>query len=213
MTDLSTMRQEYVSKGLHKKDLDKNPFKQFEKWFNQALDANLIEPNAFTLSTVGLDLKPSQRTVLLKMYDEKGFVFFSNYKSKKSLQIDENPNVSAHFAWLGLERQVRIEGEISKISKTASMKYFLTRPKGSQLGAWVSHQSQIVNSRSVLETKFDEMRKKFAKGEVPFPSFWGGYQIKPKYFEFWQGGLNRLHDRFVYELNGDGIWNIHRLEP
>ncbi|RXK14467.1 pyridoxamine 5'-phosphate oxidase [Halarcobacter mediterraneus] len=213
MPDLSKMRQEYVSKGLHKEDLEINPFKQFEKWFNQALEAELIEPNAFTLSTVGLDLKPSQRTVLLKMYDEKGFVFFSNYKSKKSHHIDENPNVSAHFAWLGLERQVRIEGKISKISKTASMKYFLSRPKGSQLGAWVSHQSQVVNSRSVLESKFDEMRKKFSKGEIPFPSFWGGYQIVPTYFEFWQGGLNRLHDRFIYELKDDETWDINRLEP
>ena len=213
MPDLSKMRQEYVSKGLHKEDLSLNPFKQFEKWFNQALDAELIEPNALTLSTVGLDLKPTQRTVLLKMYDENGFVFFSNYKSRKSKNIDENPNVSAHFAWLGLERQVRIEGMIKKISKGESMKYFLSRPKGSQLGAWVSHQSKIVNSRSVLEAKFDEMRKKFSKGEIPFPSFWGGYQIVPTYFEFWQGGLNRLHDRFVYELKEDNNWEINRLEP
>lgn len=212
MPDLSTMRQEYVSKGLDLENLNISPFKQFEKWFNQALEAKLIEPNAFTLSTVGLDLKPSQRTVLLKMYDEKGFVFFSNYGSKKSIQIDENPNISAHFAWLGLERQVRIEGKIEKISKAASMKYFLSRPKGSQLGAWVSHQSKIVNSRTVLETKFDEMRKKFAKGEIPFPSFWGGYIIIPDYFEFWQGGLNRLHDRFIYQLK-DNSWKIDRLEP
>ncbi|RXJ90859.1 pyridoxamine 5'-phosphate oxidase [Arcobacter sp. CECT 8983] len=213
MPDISRMRQEYVSKGLHKEDLEETPFKQFEKWFNQALEAELIEPNAFTLSTVGIDLKPTQRTVLLKMYDENGFVFFSNYKSKKSQHIDKNPNVSAHFAWLGLERQVRIEGKISKISKNASMKYFLSRPKGSQLGAWVSHQSKVVNSRSILESNFDEMRKKFSKGEIPFPSFWGGYQIVPTYFEFWQGGLNRLHDRFVYELNENQEWNIYRLEP
>lgn len=213
MPDLTKMRQEYISKGLDREDLEETPFKQFEKWFSQALEAELIEPNAFTLSTVGTDLKPTQRTVLLKMYDDKGFVFFSNYKSKKSQHIDENPNVSAHFAWLGLERQVRIEGKIEKISKAASMKYFLSRPKGSQLGAWVSHQSQVVNSRSVLESKFDEMRKKFSKGEIPFPSFWGGYQIVPTYFEFWQGGLNRLHDRFVYELKDGNSWNIYRLEP
>lgn len=213
MPDLSQMRQEYVSKGLDRDDLEENPFKQFEKWFKQALEAQLIEPNAFTLCTVGKDLKPTQRTVLLKMYDDKGFVFFSNYNSKKSKHIDENPNISAHFAWLGLERQVRIEGTIKKISKAASMKYFLSRPKGSQLGAWVSHQSQVVNSRSILETKFDEMRKKFSNGEIPFPSFWGGYQIVPTYFEFWQGGLNRLHDRFVYELKDDNSWEIYRLEP
>lgn len=213
MHDLSKMRQEYSTKGLHRNQLEPSPFKQFELWFNQAMQAELLEPNALTLSTVGKDLKPSQRTVLLKMYDEKGFVFFSNYNSKKSKHIDENPNVSAHFAWLGLERQVRIEGVIKKIPKGESLKYFLSRPKGSQLGAWVSHQSKVVNSRSVLENKFDEMRKKFSKGEIPFPSFWGGYQIIPNYFEFWQGGLNRLHDRFVYELNSKNIWEVKRLEP
>lgn len=212
MPDLTKMRQEYTSKGLEEKDLDKNPFKQFEKWFNEALKAELIEPNAFTLATVGKDLKPTQRTVLLKIYDEKGFTFFSNYGSEKSKQIDENPNVSVHFAWLGLERQVRIQGVIKKIPKGESLKYFLSRPRGSQIGAWVSHQSKIVNSRTLLETKFDEMRKKFAKGEVPFPSFWGGYQVIPNYFEFWQGGLNRLHDRFVYEFI-DNKWKIYRLEP
>jgi pyridoxamine 5'-phosphate oxidase len=212
MVDLSKMRQEYSSKGLKKEDLEDNPFKQFEKWFNEALKAELIEPNAFTLATVGKDLKPSQRTVLLKMYDKEGFTFFSNYESKKAKQIDENSNISAHFAWLGLERQVRIEGIIKKISKTESLKYFLSRPKGSQLGAWVSHQSQVVTSRSILETKFDEMRKKFAKGEIPFPSFWGGYQIIPNYFEFWQGALNRLHDRFVYKLV-ENRWEVCRLEP
>ncbi|XPV70388.1 MAG: pyridoxamine 5'-phosphate oxidase [Halarcobacter sp.] len=212
MADLSKMRQEYAIKGLEKEDLLQDPFEQFEKWFNEALEAKLLEPNAFTLSTVGKDLKPTQRTVLLKMYDKKGFTFFSNYNSKKSKHIDENPYVSAHFAWLGLERQVRIEGIVKKIPKGESLKYFLSRPKGSQIGAWVSHQSQIINSRSILETKFDEMRKKFAKGEIPFPSFWGGYQIVPNYFEFWQGGLNRLHDRFVYQLI-DKQWEIYRLEP
>jgi len=213
MPDLSQMRQEYTTKGLHREDLDLSPFKQFEKWFNEAVDVDLLEPNAFTLATVGNDLKPSQRTVLLKMYDKSGFIFFSNYGSKKSRQIEENKNVSAHFAWLGLERQVRIEGKIEKISKTESLKYFLSRPKGSQIGAWVSHQSEVVNSRSVLEAKFEEIRKKFSKGEIPFPSFWGGYIIKPEFFEFWQGGHDRLHDRFIYELQDDNNWEIKRLEP
>eukprot|EP00792_Barthelona_sp_PAP020_P001404 TRINITY_DN12225_c0_g1_i1.p1 TRINITY_DN12225_c0_g1~~TRINITY_DN12225_c0_g1_i1.p1 ORF type:complete len:213 (+),score=36.72 TRINITY_DN12225_c0_g1_i1:1067-1705(+) len=212
MADLSKMRQEYTSKGLEEKDLETSPFKQFEKWFSEALSAELIEPNAFTLATVGKDLKPTQRTVLLKMYDDKGFTFFSNYGSRKSNHIDENPNVCAHFAWLGLERQVRIEGIVKKIPKGESLKYFLSRPRGSQIGAWVSHQSKVVNSRTVLETKFDELRKKFAKGEIPFPSFWGGYQIIPTYFEFWQGGLNRLHDRFIYEFK-ESNWQISRLEP
>lgn len=212
MPNLFKMRKEYVTKGLHRKDLNENPFKQFEKWFNQAIEAELVEPNAFTLSTVGKDLKPTQRTVLLKMYDEEGFIFFSNYGSKKSKQIDENPYISAHFAWLGLERQVRIEGTIEQIPKNESLKYFLSRPKGSQLGAWVSQQSSVISSRSLLEQKFEEIRQKFSKGEIPFPSFWGGYLIKPTYFEFWQGGKDRLHDRFVYEKTKDS-WDINRLEP
>lgn len=213
MADLATMRKEYTTKGLHKKDMLENPLAQFELWFNQAVDIKLIEPNAFTLATVGVDLKPSQRTVLLKRYDESGFVFFSNYGSKKSHQIKENSFVAAHFAWLGLERQLRIEGTIEEISKTESLKYFLSRPRGSQIGAWVSHQSEVVTSRSILEQKFDQIRKKFAKGEIPFPDKWGGYIIKPTLFEFWQGGSDRLHDRFEYTLQEDKSWDIHRLEP
>ena len=213
MADLSSMRKEYTTKGLHKKDMLPNPFAQFELWFNQAVEAELIEPNAFTLATVGVDLKPSQRTVLLKRYDESGFVFFSNYGSKKSRQIVQNNFVAAHFAWLGLERQLRIEGTIEEISKTESLRYFLSRPRGSQIGAWVSHQSEVVTSRSILEQKFDQIRKKFAKGEIPFPDKWGGYIIKPTLFEFWQGGSDRLHDRFEYTLEENGKWDIHRLEP
>lgn len=187
MADLSKMRQEYTSKGLELEDLDKNPFKQFETWFNNALEAKLIEPNAFTLSTVGLDLKPSQRTVLLKMYDNTGFRFFSNYNSKKSEQIEQNPFVSAHFAWLGLERQVRIEGSIKKISKGESLKYFLSRPRGSQIGAWVSHQSQVVNSRTVLETKFDEMRKNLQKGKFLFLHFGVDMRLSQHILNFGKG--------------------------
>ncbi len=213
MVDLTAMRQEYTTKGLHKKDLQNNPFGQFELWFNQAVEAKLIEPNAFTLATVGTDLKPSQRTVLLKRYDESGFVFFSNYASKKSKQISQNNCVSAHFAWLGLERQLRIEGTIEEITKTELLKYFLSRPRGSQIGAWVSHQSEVVTSRSILEEKFDQIRKKFANGEIPFPDKWGGYIIKPTLFEFWQGGRDRLHDRFEYSLQKDSSWQINRLEP
>lgn len=213
MADLATMRQEYTTKGLHKKDMLQNPFGQFELWFNQAVEVKLIEPNAFTLATVGNNLKPSQRTVLLKRYNESGFVFFSNYGSKKSQQIKENNFASAHFAWLGLERQLKIEGTIEEISKTESLKYFLSRPRGSQIGAWVSHQSEVVSSRSILEQKFDQIRKKFAKGEIPFPDKWGGYIIKPTLFEFWQGGKDRLHDRFEYSLQDDKSWSINRLEP
>lgn len=213
MADLTKLRQEYTSKGLHREDLNENPFAQFELWFNEALDAKLIEPNAMTLATVGKDLKPTQRTVLLKRYDENGFVFFSNYGSKKSKQIEQNSFVGLHFAWLGLERQLRIEGVVEKISKMESIKYFLSRPRGSQIGAWVSYQSQVISSRSILEEKFEQLKKKFSNGEVPFPDSWGGYIVKPTLFEFWQGGKDRLHDRFEYSLQDNGSWKIDRLEP
>ena len=211
--DLTALRAKYTTRGLDIKDLNPNPFSQFELWFKQAMEADLLEPNAFSLATVGNDMMPSIRTVLLKIFDEKGFVFFTNYKSHKAKQIEENPKAAALFAWLDLERQVKIEGSIEKISKTESLKYFLSRPKGSQIGAWVSHQSQVISSRSLLEQKFDEIRKKFVKGEVPFPDFWGGYIIKPIRIEFWQGGQDRLHDRFLYELQDDNSWSISRLAP
>ncbi|RXK01090.1 pyridoxamine 5'-phosphate oxidase [Arcobacter sp. CECT 8986] len=210
--DLSSMREEYVNNGLRRNDLDDNPIKQFETWFSQAMDAKLIEPNAMSLATVGKDMMPSIRTVLLKFFDESGFVFFSNYESIKAKQIEENEKVALHFAWLGLERQVKIEGTASKISSSKSLKYFLSRPKGSQMGAWVSHQSEVISSRSVLEAKFNEIKNKFVKGEIPFPSFWGGYIIKPEKIEFWQGAKNRLHDRFQYTLV-DNSWQIDRLAP
>ena len=211
--DIGHLRVKYTTKGLDVKDLDKNPLKQFEIWFNDAINEQLLEPNAFSLATVGNDMMPSIRTVLLKIFDEKGFVFFTNYKSTKAKQIEENPKAAALFAWLELERQVKIEGSIEKIPTGDSLKYFLSRPKGSQLGAWVSHQSEIISSRSLLEQKFDEIKRKFVKGEIPFPSFWGGYAIKPTKIEFWQGGQDRLHDRFLYELQKDGSWTIGRLAP
>ena len=211
--DLTSLRAKYTTKGLDIKDLNQDPFMQFETWFNEAINAKLTEPNAFSLATVGSDMMLSIRTVLLKIFDEKGFVFFTNYKSTKAKQIEENPKAAALFAWLDLERQVKIEGSIEKISSTESLKYFLSRPKGSQIGAWVSHQSEVITSRSLLEQKFDEIKKKFLKGEVPFPSFWGGYAIKPIRIEFWQGGQDRLHDRFLYELQKDNTWTISRLAP
>lgn len=211
--DLSKLRGKYTTRGLEIKNLNENPFKQFETWFKEAMDEKLCEPNAMSLATVGNDMMPSLRTVLLKTFDEKGFVFFSNYKSKKAKQIEENPKAAALFTWLEIERQVKIEGYIEKISTKDSLKYFLSRPKGSQIGAWVSHQSEIISSRSLLEQKFDEMKNKFANGEVPFPSFWGGYIIKPIRIEFWQGGQDRLHDRFLYELKDNNSWEITRLAP
>lgn len=211
--DLTQLRGKYTTKGLEIDDLDSNPFKQFELWFNDAINARLTEPNAMSLATVGKDMMPSIRTVLLKTFDEEGFVFFTNYKSKKAEQIEQNPKAATLFTWLELERQIKIEGSIEKISTSDSLKYFLSRPKGSQIGAWVSHQSEIISSRSLLEQKFDEMKKKFIKGEVPFPSFWGGYIIKPIRIEFWQGGQDRLHDRFIYKLDEGNNWKISRLAP
>ena len=211
--DIGHLRVKYTTKGLDVKDLDANPLKQFEIWFNDAINEQLLEPNAFSLATVGNDMMPSIRTVLLKIFDQKGFVFFTNYKSTKAKQIEENPKAAALFAWLELERQVKIEGSIEKIPTGDSLKYFLSRPKGSQLGAWVSHQSEIISSRSLLEQKFDEIKRKFVKGEIPFPSFWGGYAIKPTKIEFWQCGQDRLHDRFLYDLQTDGSWTISSLAP
>ncbi len=211
--DLSDIRGKYTTKGLDIPDLDKNPFKQFETWFNDAIQAEVSEPNAMMLATVGSDMMPSVRAVLLKTFDEQGFVFFTNYKSKKAKQIEENPNAASLFSWIDMERQVKIEGSIEKISTADSLKYFLSRPKGSQIGAWVSHQSSIITSRSLLEQKFDEIKRKFVKGEVPFPDFWGGYIIKPVRIEFWQGGQDRLHDRFLYEKDENNSWTITRLAP
>lgn len=211
--DISSMREEYVNRGLHQEDLDDSPIVQFEHWFNIAIDLGLVEPNAMSLATVGNDMMPSIRTVLLKFFDETGFVFFSNYNSLKARQIEENPKAAVHFTWLEIERQVKIEGTIEKISSSKSLKYFLSRPKGSQIGAWVSHQSEVVSSRSILEAKFNEIKNKFVKGEIPFPDFWGGYILKPTKIEFWQGAKHRLHDRFLYTLKEDKTWKIERLAP
>ncbi|QEZ88805.1 pyridoxine 5'-phosphate oxidase / pyridoxamine 5'-phosphate oxidase [Aliarcobacter cibarius] len=211
--DISDIRGKYTTKNLDINDLNKSPFKQFEIWFNDAMNENLLEPNAFTLATVGNEMMPSVRTVLLKYFSEKGFVFFTNYDSKKAKQIDQNPKVAALFTWLPLERQIKIEGSVEKISKAESLKYFLSRPKGSQLGAWVSRQSEVISSRALLEQKFEEMKNKFLNKEIPFPSFWGGYIIKPIRIEFWQGGEDRLHDRFLYEFKEDNSWEIKRLAP
>lgn len=213
MIDATSMRREYRKKGLDEKDLNPDPMVQFELWFQQALDAKLTEPNAFALATVGNNKIPSVRTVLMKIFDKNGFVFFSNYKSKKAVDIEENPYAGMLFPWLELDRQVKIEGSIEKISTKESLKYFLSRPKGSQIGAWVSHQSEVISSRSLLEAKFNEIKNKFVKGEIPFPDFWGGYIVKPFKIEFWQGGENRLHDRFVYTLQDDNTWKCERLAP
>ncbi len=211
--DIIGLRQEYTKAHLDRETLDADPIKQFQKWFEQAIKAELTMPNAMTLATAGKNGEVSARTVLLKTYDENGFVFFTNYQSKKARQIGENNQVALLFPWLQLERQVKITGRASKISTAESLKYFITRPKGSQIGAWCSPQSDILSSRQVLEMKINEMKQKFANKEIPLPDFWGGYRVKPEIIEFWQGRSNRLHDRFQYSLKKAGEWQIDRLAP
>ena len=212
--DISSFRKEYTLKGLRRKQLNQDPFKQFELWFQQACSANLPEPNTMSLATVSATGQPSQRIVLLKYFDRQGFVFFTNYESKKAREIEENSQVSLLFFWIALERQVQISGHATKISTAESVKYFVTRPRGSQIGAWCSQQSTIISSRKILELKFDEMRRKFQNKEIPVPSAWGGYRVVPHSFEFWQGRPTRLHDRFLYSrLEEESTWDIQRLAP
>ncbi len=212
MTDIASLRKEYAQAELDIDRVEKSPVDQFRKWFDEALKAELIEPNAMVLATADLSGKINQRTVLLKAYDEGGFVFFTNYASRKARQIEENQNVSLLFPWYGLERQVAITGKAEKISAGESARYFLSRPFGSQLGAWVSHQSQVISSRRILEMKLEEMKRKFKEGKVPLPDFWGGYKVVPETIEFWQGRPSRLHDRIYFTKEGLG-WKIERLSP
>ena len=210
--DIGDYRREYTKGGLKREDLNKSPFELFEKWFIQAMDADIPDASAMTLATVSADGKPTQRTVLLKLFDEKGFIFFTNYSSQKSHQISGNPNVSLLFPWTQLERQIEINGTAEKISTAESLKYFLSRPRGSQLGAWASAQSSPISSRLTLESQLQKIKNKFIQGEIPLPDFWGGYRVIPDTIEFWQGGANRLHDRFEYTKTKDN-WIIDRLQP
>jgi len=210
--DLAEFRREYSDRGLHREELNPDPVAQFSAWFLQATELAVREPNAMTLATVDEAGRPWQRTVLLKYFDRDGFVFFTNFGSRKAKQIALNPQVSLLFPWITLERQVIIQGRAEKISTAESLKYFTTRPRESQIGAWVSNQSQVITSRKFLLQKLAEIRQKFKDGEVPLPSFWGGYRIVPEAIEFWQGGAARLHDRFLYERQADG-WRLQRLAP
>ncbi len=213
MKDLSHHRREYLADGLHREHLQDDPIHQFALWFEEACKAEILEPNAMTVATCGADGHPSQRTVLLKKFDAQGFVFFTNYGSNKAKQIAENANVSLHFLWLPLERQVNLSGTAEKISSAETLKYFITRPLESQLGAWASSQSGVISSRKALQMKLTEVKQKFRDGKVPVPSFWGGYRVVPRTIEFWQGGAGRLHDRFLYSKQEDSSWMIERLAP
>lgn len=210
--DIGHFRREYLRSGLEHDDLQDRPVDQFSLWFDQARDTDIPDPNAMVLATVSNDGKPSQRTVLLKYFDEDGFVFFTNKESRKAREIKANPNVNLHFVWLELERQISIAGIAAPITSKESARYFMSRPRNSQIAAWVSNQSSMISSRALLIQKFKEMKQKFSNGDVPLPSFWGGYRVKPSSIEFWQGRENRLHDRFLYTRKDD-IWQAERLAP
>lgn len=211
--DLENLRTEYTKGGLERDNLHENPIEQFKVWMQQTIAAKLPDPNAMTIATVDASGQPSQRIVLLKQLDDRGFVFFTNLNSRKAQDLKHNAKISLHFPWYFLERQVKVCGVAEQLSSADVFKYFVTRPRDSQLGAWASQQSRPISSRALLIQQFESMKNKFAKGEIPVPDFWGGFRVKPHQIEFWQGGAARLHDRFQYNLQPDNSWAIERLEP
>lgn len=214
LPNIENLRQDYKLASLDSTDVAANPLLQFKKWFQEVLDAQLLEPNAMTLATATTDGKPTTRVVLLKGFDENGFIFYTNYNSRKGIALEGNPYVALNFSWLELERQVRIEGKANKISAEASTAYFQSRPKGSQIGAWASPQSTVIPDRVILEEKVQLLLRTYADTAIlPRPEHWGGYIILPTLIEFWQGRTSRLHDRIQYTLQADESWKIERLAP
>jgi pyridoxamine 5'-phosphate oxidase len=210
---LADMRKDYSMAGLLEKDLAKNPFRQFEKWFQEAEAAKVLEPNAMTLATCGRDGRPAARVVLLKACDGRGFVFYTNYESRKGRELDANPHATLLFAWLPMERQITVEGTVTRVTREESEAYFHSRPRQSQLGAWASPQSTAVAGRAVLEESYRVVEKKYEGREVPLPPNWGGFRLVPEIVEFWQGRRSRLHDRLRYRREAGGDWVIERLAP
>lgn len=210
--DITHLRQDYCQAGLNRKDLHNHPIDQFDQWFKQAQQAQITEPNAMSLTSISSLGQPQSRVVLLKKYDHKGLVFFTNYDSQKAQDISNNSEVALLFAWLDLERQIRINGRAEKISTEESLAYFVSRPRGSQIGAWSSPQSSIIDSRQVLRNNRDILEKKYHNQTIPLPEHWGGFRVVPHTCEFWQGRSSRLHDRFRY-THGQPNWSIDRLAP
>ncbi|MEP7016300.1 MAG: pyridoxamine 5'-phosphate oxidase [Verrucomicrobiota bacterium] len=206
-------RYDHAAQGLRRRDLDPNPIKQFGNWFTAAIEAGIRDVNAMSLATAGTDAKPSVRIVLLKGFDQDGFVFFTNYESEKGRELAANPRAALGFYWIELDRQIRITGGVEKVSREESEHYFHSRPVGSQLGAWASRQSEVVDGRRVLDARLAEMIERFGDQAIPLPPHWGGYRVTPDLVEFWQGRPNRLHDRFRYMRTSDGGWQIDRLAP
>ncbi len=211
--DVAALRKEYTLRGLRKADVDSDPMRQFGKWFEEAVAVQPAEANAMTLATCTPDGKPTARVMLLKGFDERGFLFFTNYASRKGRQLEANPRAALNFFWAPLERQVCIAGALERVSREESDAYFHSRPVGSQLGAWASTQSSVVPDRDWLEARLDEVTERYRGAEVPLPPTWGGFVLKPETIEFWQGRPNRLHDRIQYSRQPDGMWKLERLSP
>ncbi len=211
--DLGNMRSNYERAELHRRDLESDPIRQFTKWFGEACDSKLVEPNAVSLATSDSQGRPLLRTVLVKQFDSRGFVFFTNLESRKARHIESNPHVCLLFPWIALERQVIVCGQASRVSTSEALAYFIQRPLDSQIGAWASKQSSVISSRKALEMQWQQIKQKFSDGKIPLPSFWGGFRVQPSTIEFWQGRSSRLHDRFLYTKLGEDSWTLERLCP